>query len=170
MRKTNTKGYSCNRSRTQYYALHKGARELIPHGVTSQGLSEQAVPLMTAQEIKQTRDEEIISFEATNENVALYNHPLHCAQHGDGILPSAGDADEDEFRWAPLDYHPGPLPAFWATAGCNHRRWCDNYDGYPCFSGAPAAAGVLVDTDWCRLHCSGSRHLVDFHQPCQCRD
>jgi hypothetical protein len=78
--------------RTQYYALHKGAHELIPHDVTSQGLSEQAMPLLTAQEIKQLKDEEIISFEAINEKVALYKHPLHRAQHGDGILPSAGDA------------------------------------------------------------------------------
>ena len=81
MRKTNTKGYSCDRSRTQYYALHKGARELISHDVTSQGLSEQAMPLLTAQEIKQLKDEEIISFEATNENVVLYKHPPHMPLH-----------------------------------------------------------------------------------------
>jgi type IV secretory pathway TraG/TraD family ATPase VirD4 len=37
------------------YAVREGAKE-------SQGLSEQGVPLMTAQEIKQLRDEEIIGF------------------------------------------------------------------------------------------------------------
>jgi type IV secretory pathway TraG/TraD family ATPase VirD4 len=39
----------------QSYALREGDKE-------SQGLSEQGVPLMTAQEIKQLRDEEIIGF------------------------------------------------------------------------------------------------------------